>query len=264
MGRLSLWCFLVCACGDGGGFPDARPSDDAAPGGSFSLDWSVTDTSGGPLTCGRIGGQTVTITVRNNNVAGGATEVFGCGSLKGTSGLYAPGTYEMSYELTGSAGLLATAPAQTMVQIMSGQTTRLDPIAFAVEAVGGLSLKLSTGATGGNCGTIANGGAGITGTTITLNHTSGGACEPVTFAISAGATQPAGNYTVNCAAPVVAPCIEADQTLTVNGVPSDQYLIHVRGRIGAVDCWTANPGLTVPPIMKVLMQTLTLTKLAGC
>jgi hypothetical protein len=64
----------------------------------------------------------------------------------------------------------------------------------------------------------------------------------------------------------VGPCIENDQALTVSGVTSDQYLIHVRGRIGATECWTTDTGFSVPPIMKVLMQTLTLTKLnaVGC
>ncbi|MBX3161966.1 MAG: hypothetical protein KF773_38750 [Deltaproteobacteria bacterium] len=262
-------CALVvgssaAACGDGGGFPDARLPEGPPPGGTFSVAWSVTDTGGGGLSCTRIGGQTVTISVHNINVAGADTEVFGCGSLMGTSRVFPVGKYEMSYELFGSAGLLATAPKQIDVVIESGKDTRLDPVSFAVEAVGGMALRFNTNKPGGNCGAIAADGAGMTGTTIALTHTAGGACEPVTFDVAAGATQPAGSYTVNCAAPTVAPCIENDQVLTVSGVPSDQYLIRVRGLVGGTECWKTDTGFTVPPLMKVLMQTLTLTKQNGC
>ncbi|MEO8699243.1 MAG: hypothetical protein ABI867_04340 [Kofleriaceae bacterium] len=260
--------FVVCAlgCGGGGGFPvDAGPEPEP-PTGKFSLAWTVNNAANEPIACNQIGGQVITVALRNRAVQGGSTEVFTCSSLTGVSAPIAPGVYDMTFSLNGLVGELAIAPPQGGIVITSNETTALTAIAFAVDATGALELVLSSNQTGGNCGAVASMGAGITGTTIALSHAAGGACEPVTFQVSAGATQPASTYLVNCATPVEVGCIENDQKLTVSGIPSGNYKIAVRGKIGTVTCWTNDDSLVVPPLSKVLNRTLNLAKqtIAGC
>ncbi len=250
---------MVAACGGGGGFPADAPIEGPPPGGNIALTWSLTDTNGQPIECGQVGGQVVTLVLRNRNVLGASTEVFTCSSLGGTTPLVAPGIYDIDFELRGTVGLLTMGGQQQGVIVTSSQTTELAPVTFAVDATGGLDLDLTTGKPGGNCKPTSEMGAGITSTTITLVHTGGG-CEPVTFDISAGASDPAGAYVVNCTSPAVAPCIETDQKLTVATMPSGTYEIHVRGQIAGVDCYANDDGLTVPPLAKVLRQTLGLAQ----
>lgn len=264
---------LFAACGDGGGFPDARPIDSPAPGGTFDLAWTLKDTGGNAITCDQIGAQTVTVLTRNRAVQGGSTQVFTCATFMGGSEALMPGTYDMDFELGGlggavGTGLIATSPKQMGVVIQSGENVSLMPLAFAVNATGGIKLNITANKPGGNCGSVATSGAGITGVTLTLQHTTGGACEPVTFTIAPNATLPGGSYTVNCTSPTVAPCIEADQQLRVSGVKSDGYQLHVRGRIATADCWTNDDTMPVPPLGRDVMRTLNLAAAAtgtpGC
>lgn len=254
---------FAAACGDGGGFPDAPPIDMPPPQGTFDLAWTLKDTSGNAITCDQIGAQAVTVLTRNRAVQGGSTEVFTCGTFKGTSQGLVPGTYDMDFELGGvggavGTGLIATSPKQMGVVIKSSENVTLAPLAFVVDATGGLKLNISANKPGGNCGSTGANGAGITGMTLTLQHTAGGACEPITFTIAPNATLPGGSYTVNCTAPTVAPCIEADQQLTATGVRSDGYQLHVRGRIGTASCWTNDDTMSVPPLGRDLVRTLNL------
>jgi len=261
---LLLVTVTLVGCGDGGGFPDAPPIDVAPPPGSFSLAWSVTDTGGGPITCDQIGAQAVTALLRNRAVQGGSTEVFTCSTLAGTSQALVAGTYDISFELNGVGGdpvtgVIATAPAQMAVEIVSGQNTPLTPLAFAVNATGGLKLKLMSSATAGNCVPTAQLGAGITTNTITLTKVSDAMCAPLTFNVSAGTMGgTAGTYVVNCATPTVAPCFERDQELTVTGVVSGAYAINVRASKGGAECYTNVDQLPVPPLGRELVRTLNL------
>lgn len=254
---------LVAACGDGGGFPDAPPIDMPAPGGTFNLAWTVKDTAGNPITCDQIGAQAVTVLTRNRAIQGGSTEVFTCATLMGTSQSLIAGTYDMDFELDGlggapSTGLIATSPKQMGIVIQSGENVTLMPLAFAVDATGGIKLNITANKPGGNCGSVGSNGAGITGVTLTLQHTSGGACEPVTFTIAPNATLPGGSYVVSCMSPTVAPCIEADQQLSVTGVKSDGYQLHVRGKVATADCWTNDDTMPVPPLGRDVIRTLNL------
>jgi hypothetical protein len=254
---------LVAACGDGGGFPDAPPIDMPPPAGTFNLAWTVKDIGGNVLPCDQIGAQTVTVLTRNRAVQGGSTEVFTCSTLMGSSQGLTPGTYDMDFELGGlggavGTGIIATSPKQMGIVIQSGENVTLMPLAFAVDATGGIKINVTANKPGGNCGSVATNGAGITGMTLTLNHTSGGACEPVTFTIAPNATLPGGSYTVNCASPTVAPCIEADQQLSVTGVKSDGYQLHVRGKVATADCWTNDDTMPVPPLGRDVIRTLNL------
>jgi hypothetical protein len=251
------------ACGGGGGFPDSRPPDNPPPNGSFLLNWSVVDTKNANVTCGQVGATNVTAAYHNRAFEGGATEVFVCSTGTGTGGGLPPGIYDFTFELDTQNGALATAPVQSGIEIVSGGTTRLTPLTFTVDATGAVALKISSGKSGGNCGATAMNGAGITQMSIALVHASSGTCEPVTFQISAGATRPAGTYTVSCASPVLAPCIESDQTLSVASMPADAYTIHIRGNEAATTCWSNNDSLSVPAQGATLTRTLNLAFAMG-
>lgn len=265
--RIDLAITLVAAvtgCGGGPGFVDAPP-EAAPPGGTFTLTWAVTDATGKPITCEPIGATNVAIELISHQSGNGFTDSFGCASGTGTSRELAAGTYDVLYTLEGKSGTLASGLQQLNQPIVSAQSTTLDPVTFAVDAQGALALHVNSLKTGGNCGAVSKMGAGITGVTIALQHSPGG-CEPLTFTISPGATQPGGTYVVNCASPVVAPCIENDQALTAAKVPADHYQIKIRGKIGATDCWANDDQFDVPPLGKTYSQTLNLQKLSnpGC
>lgn len=260
---MSVRSFLLLAavgCGGGGGFPDARDDSAPPPGGTFTVDWSLLNASGQPITCDDIGAISMTALLRNRGVQGGSTEVFNCNTQMGTSPPLVPGTYDITFELNGISGAIPTPTplGQTGIEITSGGDVRLAPLAFMVNATGGLKLNFATNKPGGNCA----GGAAITATTVTLQHVGSGACEAVMFSISAGASGIAGMYTVNCATPMTTGCIESDQLLTATGVPSGSYQIHVRGKSGN-DCWINNDQLPVPPVGRDLTRSLNLTAQLG-
>ena len=256
MVRASL--LVLAACGSGGGFPADAGPDGPAPGGRFSLAWSVTDQNMQPIPCNQVGAQVVSISLRNLSQVGGFSEAFTCSSGMGMSQPFPPGLYEVNFVLTGLAGQLATAPVQQNVTIEADQTTTLQPITFEVDATGALQISLNANQAGGNCAPAAANGAAIENITIALRHTDQ-TCEPVTFMISGG-----GTYTVDCANPALAPCLESDQTLTVPSLPSGNYRIQVRGKIGGVDCWTNDDSLAIPPLGNMLNTTLNLVKANGC
>src|SRR5689334_10165468 len=132
--KLRAVLLVLAACGGGGGFPDARPIiDQAVPGGTFSAAWTLTDMAGKPITCDQIGALSITVIMHNRAVDGGTTEVFGCSSGMGTSEPFAPGTYDMMFELDSPTGVLATSPDQHGIELVSGQNTQLMPLAFAVQ-----------------------------------------------------------------------------------------------------------------------------------
>lgn len=230
---------VLSACGDGGGFPDARPIDSPPAGGTMSLQWRLTDEGGADVTCAQVGAQTVTLTLRNRAAEGGSTELFTCDIAAATTPPVTPGVYDVTIELTGPAGTLATLPRVMGVTVTSGQNSPLPMATFVIDATGGLDISFFAVPAGDNCT-----GAGITGMTIALERTAGGACEPVTFAISAGSGT-AGSYTVNCATPASVGCLHADQRLTVTGVPSNTYTIRVRGT-SAGGCWLNDDIIPVP------------------
>jgi hypothetical protein len=258
---------LLAACGGGGGFPDAPPPDQAGPTGTFSVSWTVNDQNNQPLSCDRIAAQTMTVLAHNLAFEGGATQIFTCATGMGTSQGMAPGNYEMDFELGGTFGALARGAKQSPIMIKANSNVELMPVTFAVEAVGGVALKLASGKAGGNCGAANAGGAGIDQVSITLTHNSDSTCEPITLTITDGATQAGGTYTINCAAPALRGCIEADQVLTASGVSSDSYTIRVRGLVGGKACWLNMDSIQVPPLQKVLIRTLNLaqqTQTPGC
>src|SRR5262249_15022499 len=152
------------------------------------------------------------------------------------------------------------------VVIAPGMTTQLVPVSFPVDATGGLVLAVSAGKPGGNCAPPAQMGAGINTMTLSLTHADG-TCAPVTFDIAADAMGPASTYVVDCLAPPVAPCIEGDQKITVGGVASGSYRMHVTGKVGGADCYLNGDSLQVPAAGQTLVHPLNLafqTGTPGC
>jgi hypothetical protein len=248
----------LIAFASSGGCRAPNPS----PTGSISFAWSITDLAGQPTTCTQVNAQSVALRLRNRSNGNVIPATFPCANSPSTAQLVA-GTYDITIELQTADGTrLATAPDQTDVTIVSNQVKELRPVTFAASTQSSLVISLATSAAT-NCRPVASDGAGITGTTITLQHTGDG-CEPVTFVRSLGTTQQ-GTYTVNCSSPAVATCIENNETLTTS-LPSGSYTIHVRGKIGAVDCWQRDDTLEVPPPGKPLIRTLDLAhqNIPGC
>jgi hypothetical protein len=250
-------------CSSDGFVLDARATD-ALTLGTVSLAWSITDLDGRPITCEQVGASTVALELRNRNAAGGVAASFSCGNSPSMSQPIATGVYDLSFQLRGPGGTLAAAQDQTGVVISAGQNTVLAPVTFPVDARGSLVLSIAAPPTTSNCRTPQMGGAGITGTTITLVQ-AGGSCAPVTFIRARGATQ-IGTYTVSCSSPLQASCVEVDETLTVPSMPSGPYTIHVRGKIAGVDCWKNDDALQVPPQGRALVRTLNLAHqdIPGC
>jgi hypothetical protein len=266
MVRRTFGLILLASCGDAGGFPDAAVPD-APLTGLFNLTWTVVDQNSAPLACDRIAAQAMTVLARNVAYDGGETQIFTCSTGMGTSQRVIAGTFEFAFELSGTFGLLARSAAQYNVDVPADGNVTLEPAVFQVEAIGGVALQLSANKTGGNCGAANANGAGIDGFTITMNRNSDTACAPLTLTVSAGATQPGGTYTIDCATPAVFGCIEADQVITATGIDSDGYTLHIKGKINNKDCYLNNDSIQVPPLQKTLMRTLNLaqqTSTAGC
>ena len=190
------------------------------------------------------------------------TEVFSCPTGIGTSPSVSPGTYDIQFELTGTSGLVATAPEQAGVIVTAGRDTPLQPIAFAVNAVGGLALTIDALQPGGNCAAAGppTNGAGISKMSITLTHAAGGGCEPAMLMIGA---MP---YLIDCATPLEFDCVESTVSITAAAMPSDAYQIHVRGKQGTETCFSNDDSIRVPPNGKTLQRGLILaaTGAAGC
>jgi hypothetical protein len=173
---------------------------------------------------------------------------FPCASSPGLANVV-PGLYDVVIELRNATGArLATAPPQTSVAVAAGRTKVLTPATFVVGAGGGgssgIALTLEAEGVANNCQASSLGGAGITGTTITIER-DGGGCAPVTLARTRGGVQ-IGTYQVNCSSPEVANCIERNESLTSTELEPGAYLVRVRGKIGAVNCWNADSPLNVP------------------
>jgi hypothetical protein len=212
------------------------------PSGSASIAWSIT-ALGGPATCARAGAASVSLVLRSRR-GDELHFTFPCADVQGTITPVTAGAYDATLTLYDADGAtLAVGHTQRAVAIGTGQVTTLTPVAFAVEG-GKLVLSFATIGTSTNCFLREQGGAGITGTTMTLERGAGG-CAPVTFVRSRGDTT-IGTYTVNCSSPQVTPCIERDETLAVDGIESGPYVIRVGGLTGAVQCWAGADILLVP------------------
>jgi hypothetical protein len=229
----------MVACSDDVGLPDARPAIDAATPGQLALTWSLAH-SGAPQTCGSVGATGVSADIVLQGSAYGVVDAWSCTSMMGTTRALEPGRYDVRASVTGGGTLDGPIVIRDL-DVRPGQTTTVPPIAFDVEPSGTLVFRMTTQTTG-NCDGGAM-GAQITATRLELRD-SAGTCVPTTFAISAGATQPAGTYASDCAAATYA-CIDGDQDVTAMMVSAGQHSMVLTGLVGALSCWTRTTQFSV-------------------
>jgi hypothetical protein len=242
MRRLAL-VWVLAACGDDTGPPDARQFDAPAAGGTVSLTWSIADPEGTPLTCAEAGANLVGLTFRPADEPFGFSDVFGCAAGAGTSRNAPAGRYRITASLAGVTGVAGVVFDDVIIE--SGQNQPLGEAAFVVVPLGGFGFLISAGGQG-NCTPPDQGGAGITAMQLELVGPTG-ACMPATFEIAAGATQPASTYTTRCGDPTPHACIAQDQAITVAPtLPAGTYRMTITGRVGAQVCWSRVPQFQVP------------------
>jgi len=255
-GLTGLTALAGCGgCGGDDGFPPDASS--VVVPGTVTLTWAITDPSGHPITCAQIGANTVALQLTGRKTAG-VLASLSCDPGAGKTQDLPPDTYDVSIELHGARLTAVVVPDQLGVVVSPGRDTPLKPVTFKVDPNGGLALSLrAVPQVTTNCGDPPA-GAGITGTTIALQHDVSGPCEPLTFTHTKGAVV-LPPYTVDCGSPMVVGCIETDETLAAASLPSGAYTIHIVGKINGADCWQNNDTLQVLSQGKVLSQTLNLS-----
>jgi len=243
LGILACWLLIVIAMAVAVAIASGCGSNTPpATNGSITLTWSTLDRNQQPATCAQVSAKSVALRLRNRASGAIVATAFPCEASPGTAEV-AAGTYDVAIELNAADGSkLATAPDQPGVAITAGRITRLVPVTFTASTETSLVLTIAT-SIATNCQSPP-GGAGITGTTLTLIHVGDG-CAPVTFTRQRG-TEQRGSYTVRCSGPSVVACIERDETLTAS-VPPGPYALHVVGKLGPADCWVRDDTFQVPP-----------------
>lgn len=238
---------LASGCGGGGDAGvDATPEYDAPPPqGTLSLDWQIqyNDTT---LTCAQVGAISVRLTITPSDGGTGVPEALNCDPNNATTTDIDVGVYDIAISLIAETGFQPLGEPYTLndVEVMANQNTSLGTVVFNVVPRGNLAFKLDTDTGTTNCKTDAEGGAGITEVAIELRD-SEGACVPTSFEIEAGASQPAGTYTSDCAGARYA-CIENDQQIRVTGTPSGATSMVMTGYKGQEACYARMPQFTVP------------------
>jgi hypothetical protein len=234
----------------------------APTNGSITVAWSILDRQDNPATCAQVGARTIALRLRNGANGEISAISLPCEASPGAASV-APGIYDIALELRAADNAtLATAPEQVSVAIVAGQLTRLTPVIFAASTETSVVLSIKSTA-GSNCQPVANGGAGITSATLTLEH-AGDGCAPVTFLRRRG-SEPIDKYKVNCSSPLVTQCIAEDETLTASLAPG-RYRITVNGNVNAQKCWQRVDELEVPLPGRSLVHELGLVRqdIPGC
>jgi hypothetical protein len=227
------------------------------PPGSISLAWSIADADGHTVVCDAVGASTVSLTARNRTSGASVTTAWPCAGSPRAQ-LLAAGVYDARIALDATNGTpIATAPDQPGIVVVAGQLTPLAPAAFVVRA--SLVLSFAAPPLPANCGSLQDGGTGISSSTLILQDDANGPCEPVTVFRARGQT-PVGTYKVNCGSPQVANCFEADETFTVPSLRPGAYTVHGRGKINGTNCWGADAtilvALGVPTVRTVNLVAL--------
>lgn len=244
-----LAAFLILAlssCGDDAVAVDASLVDAPPVTGTFSMSWTISDGSG-TITCGDVGASSVSVTLIPDGSFSGEVEAFSCASGAGASRGIAPGLYDVTIDVSASLGrsLLGEAVKLQDIEIVANNNTTLPAQEFVVEPVGSFSFFVDGDAAGGNCETVANGGAGIVGIEFGLKD-SDGACVPTDFVVEAG-SQSGGTYSSDCTTPPAPlPCIGKDQLIAVTTVSSGSYTMDITAqKEGPIDCYSYISSFTV-------------------
>ena len=261
-----LSCFLVSAvagatlgCGEDAPPVDAAIIPDAPPEiGTLSLTWALTN-GGTPLQCSDVGGLNVSVTATPQDGGFSEPSSFSCDSGTGMSLPFNSGIYNIEVTLVAS-GNQQLADPQTLqsIEILTGENTDLGSFTFDVAPMGNVDFTITTEAVAGNCTSEAQNGAGIT--EIAIEFLDGqGTCVPSTFTIGDGANQTGGTYNADCQGARYT-CIDADQAIRAENVPSGTKSMTITGYRGVDECYTRMPQFTVPGnglSTELLPQTLT-------
>jgi hypothetical protein len=239
---------LAGGCHDEVALTDARPQIDAAVPGTITLGWSISHAAA-PLTCADVSASTVSVEIVRDGDAFGVVDTFTCTAGTGTSRMLEPGLYHLKISLSGTGGTLDGPENVRDVTVSPGGVATVPPVAFDVDPTGGLKLRITTSAAGGNCAPTAQGGAGITAIRLELRDASG-TCVPASFAVAAGAANPAGTYASDCSGSTYG-CIAADQDVSVGGLRTGSYSLLMIGSVGAAACWRRQPNTVVPAAGRV-------------
>jgi len=128
MRGLELILISLCACGDGGGFPDAAPAPPTGSG-MFSLAWTLTTASQQAETCAQANATTVRLSFADASTGAAYGGTFDCSLGLAVTGALFSATYNIGFELDGANGMIAAAAHQTAT-IATNKTTQLQPIVF--------------------------------------------------------------------------------------------------------------------------------------
>ena len=124
---------VVAACGGGGGFPDAAGSLPPVAPGTVAIDWTLSDGSNASISCDQAGATTVHVGIVDPASGAQFSASFPCDLGGGVTGALASTTYDLRFELLGSAGELATAAAQPGIVVRPDKTTSIGALSFVVE-----------------------------------------------------------------------------------------------------------------------------------
>lgn len=235
---------LLTACGGDNNAVDATPVDAPPEEGTVSLSWAV-DNAGAALTCDDVLGVVVRVTARPVEGGTGYPEAFGCDVGSGTSSAIPANEYNVEVVLTTSNNRPLTEPIEfPNVAVLPGQNTPLGDVVFQVVPEGSVEFTIDTGAAAGNCALEADGGAELSEFRIDYINAQG-QCVPATFTIADGANRPGGTYVSDCAI-ARALCIDADQVVRAENVPSGTVSMNIVGYRGVDECYTRMPLFSVP------------------
>jgi hypothetical protein len=243
---ISLVALLMMACGGGNdAVPDANTEPDAPPAaGTLSLGWLLTDGVN-PLTCAQIAGSSVSIRATPSDGGSGVPGTLSCDSGSGSLSL-PPGTFDVVVTLRTSTLDPLTPPQQfDNVLIVDGQETPLGTLTFQVVANGNVEFTVATSTGDSNCADFASGGAGMTDIYVEFRNELG-QCLLTDFVIAAGANNPGGTFSSDCAGTTLGACIERDQAIRVEAVTSGPSSMVFTGYKSGVECFSRNSQFIVP------------------
>jgi len=240
--------------------PACRDTSAEAPRGTIALTWSIIGQEGGGISCEVARTPSVRVRLHSTSTGDDLVYSFACFGGTGVTPLVPAGTYDAEYQLLLADGSPLAKVRDQGVAVSTGNVTAPAPVAFQLDAHGGLVLSLATPPFTSNCKT-GNKGAGITANVITL-ETIGGSCAAVTFVRARGATQ-IGTFTVDCGSPQASTCIEDDETLSVPKLAAGEYVLRVRGLLGFATCFTTDTVIRVPDDNQRLVRTIDVPRTGG-
>ncbi|MBL4636267.1 MAG: hypothetical protein JKY56_20570 [Kofleriaceae bacterium] len=246
LGYMALSCLWVAACGDVVADPDAAPIDAPPPTGTFSLDWTIVDGINN-LSCNQVGALALSVRLVTTGGSIGSAEAFSCAGGRATSRGISPGNYQFSIDLlaSGNRSLLDGRIIVPNIEIVPNGNTELPMQTFEVSSIGRFLFTVTGGASGGNCESAANSGAGIVGVDFQLRDSMGG-CVPSEFVVSQGSGS-GGTYTSDCGTQRAAsPCILSDQEIRVMTPAGSYQLVVTAQKAGPIDCYSKAANFVLP------------------